>query len=157
MIPHSANDIVAFAQDLERRAHHFFLVASQQTTNASVGSLFGELAATAHEHTLLLDELRLFTNDSGSSGEFQDVQFAGPGSLFGGNFDQRIRLTGDEKAEELVEMALKVERELVSLYGFLLRVAPPGQSRLRYEQLLDEENHHLQRVRTLTHTAAGLR
>jgi len=160
MIPQSANDIVAFAKDLERRAHHFFLVASQQTTNASVRSLFGELAANAHEHTLLLDELRLFQSDSGDSGfggGFGDVQFAGNGQFFGGNFEQRIRLTGNEKAEDLIEMGLKVERELVSLYGFLLRLAPADQSRMRYEQLLDEENFHLKRIRSLTHTAAGLR
>ena len=159
MIPQSANDIVSFAKDLERRAHHFFLVASQQTTNASVRSLFGELAANAHEHTLLLDELRLFQTDTGfgSGSGFGDVQFAGSGQFFGGNFEPRIRLTGNEKAEDLIEMGLKVERELVSLYGFLLRVAPADQTRMRYEQLLDEENFHLKRIRSLTHTAAGLR
>ena len=161
MIPQSANDIVSFAKDLERRAHHFFLVASQQTTNASVRSLFGELAANAHEHTLLLDELRGFQSDSSSDGGFAggfgDVQFAGNVQFFGGNFEQRIRLTGQEKAEDLIELGLKVERELVSLYGFLLRLAPMDQTRMRYEQLLDEENFHLKRIRSLTHTAAGLR
>lgn len=150
VLSYSADEIVKTAVQIEHRASQFYRQAAENAGDG-YGELFRGLS------TMEADHARIFTEmESGMSQQERGTQLYDPGNemlyylenmagvhAWEGKAGPDRLLSGDEPPHEVINIALRAEKEGIYFYTFLKDFVPASKGKDKVETIIHEEMRHV--------------
>lgn len=125
MTPYGIDNVISLAKDLERKAYRFYSFGSSHVDQTGVRQLFEQFSDAQHEHLWAISQLghdlaealegSVSGHESGSSP--LAVQWFVVHGVTMPARDLRAELTGQESAEDLLELAVEAEGSATAFYA----------------------------------------
>jgi rubrerythrin len=147
-------EIFAMAQEIERQGAQFYRKASEKAALADMRALLLELAAMEDDHEktfaslkaeLPLQEGREAPQDEEAA---QYLQAWADGHVFDPKTAPSQQLTGKETKEEILGMAIGLEKDSIAFYVGIKQAIPPEWGQAKIDTIIKEEMGH---IRLLDH------
>jgi len=151
----NAGEILQMAERIERNGARFYRRAAEVGgADEETKAALLELARMEEDHERTFTKMReaLDTAESRSSTFDPEGETAAylaamaDGSVFGSEADP-VDLVGDKPIEELLKIAIGMERESILFYLGLRDLVPPASGRDKVEGILEEEMSHVALLR----------
>jgi len=147
----NADEIFEMAERIERNGAAFYRKAADGAADDSARTMFTELAdwedrhqqAFAEMHTALADEERasqVFDPDEEGA---RYLQAFADRHVFDTDEEPAERLTGDEDLEEVLRIAIGLEKDSIVFYLGLREATPSAAGKERVEAIINEEMRHV--------------
>ena len=150
-IRYSADEVFEMAEQIERNGAKFYRRAAELASEDTPRALMSELAAKEDSHQ------RTFTGMRGdlSAEERKEMVFDPDNELdlylramadkhvFDVSVDPSERLTGGEKLEDILQMAIGLEKDSIVFYLGLKQMVPERFGRDRLDGIIREEYGHI--------------
>lgn len=155
-----ADEVLAMAEDIEQNGAAFYRKASEMAALSELRELLQELAAMEDEHQRIFAGMRraLGGGQQVEPSEHEDaalyVRAWADGHVFDVKRDPSSTLTGGETGEEVLRMALSMEKDSIAFYTGIREALSETSGRGRIEEIIKEEMGH---VVELSHKLSGLR
>lgn len=147
----NADEIFAMAQQLELNANAFYKRAASMATSAGTAALLEELAKWELTHFDAFAELRkqlgsemkeeMVFDPEHETGLY--LKAIADGHVFDMRKDVKDILKGGESMEEILKIALKMEKDSIIFYLGLKEMVPEGSGRTRVNHIIHEEMRHI--------------
>jgi rubrerythrin len=147
----NADEILTIAMKIERNGARFYYRASENMPNPSAKSLFKGLAALeeTHEKTFaamkaeLSDQERAATvfDPENQTGDY--LQALANGRVFDINTDPVTKLKGKETLQDIINMAIGMEKDSIVLYLGMKEMVPPRLGQDKINAIIKEEMRHI--------------
>jgi rubrerythrin len=150
-ITFNADEIFEMAEDIERDAARFYRQASKGAADKKTKQMFLDLANMEDKHLTTFQEMRKEL----SSGEREETVFdpdneaamylqtMAKGHGWEGKKSLTESLTGGEKIEDILKIAIEAEHNSVVFYSGLKELVPPRAGRDKVEAIIKEELGHI--------------
>ena len=150
-IRYNADEVFEMAEQIERNGAKFYRRAAELAPEEAARSLMGELADMEDSHERTFSGLR----GELSAEERKEIVFDPDNELnlylramadkhvFDVSVDPSERLTGGEKVEELLQMAIGMEKDSIVFYLGMKQVVPERFGRARLDDIIREEFGHI--------------
>ncbi|MDD5064664.1 MAG: ferritin family protein [Phycisphaerae bacterium] len=150
-ITFNADEIFEMAENLERDAARFYHQAAKGAADKKTKQMFLDLANMEDRHLATFQEMRkelgagekeetVFDPDNEAA---MYLQTMARGHGWEGKRSPTGNLTGNEKIEDILKIALEAERNSVVFYSGLKELVPPRAGRDRVEAIIKEELGHI--------------
>ena len=147
----NADEVFEMAEEIERNGAKFYRKAAQGATNSRTRDLLLDLASREDEHQKTFASMRATLPDKERGWEIFDpegqtamyLRAMAQGQVFDVQADPSRQLTGEQTEEEILQMAIGLEKDSVVFY---LRIQWIVQEKLGKDKILDiikEESDHL--------------
>ena len=150
-ITFNADEILEMALEIERKGAAFYRRAAEPEQSASARAMFLELAAMEDDHRktfsqmragLSEDERKEMTYDPYGELPYYLQAFADKGVMKKG-WGAEVRLSGNESVEDILRLAMGMEKESIVFYLGLQELVPARLGGARVDEILKEEMGHL--------------
>jgi rubrerythrin len=150
-ITFNADEILEMALEIERKGAAFYARAAELENAASARAMFLELAAMEEDHQKTFSEMRAALSEDERKemtydpyGELPDYlrTFADARSKKQGGVTE-VPLKGDESVEDILRLAIGMEKESVVFYLGLQDLVPDRVGGGRVDEILKEEMKHI--------------
>ena len=150
-ITFNADEVFEMAENIERDAAKFYRQAEKIAADKKTKQIFLNLAGMEDKHMKTFQEMR----QALGSGEKEETTFdpdneaamylqtMAKGHGWEGKKSLTESLTGKEKIEDIIKIALEAERNSVVFYSGLKELVPPRAGRDRVEAIIKEELGHI--------------
>ena len=146
----SADEVYEMAEQIERNGAAYYRKAAQAFENPNKDMLL-QLAVMEDEHEKTFQELRSkLTGPEGKLATFDPnddavlyLQAMADGYVFDVKTQPADTLSGEEKLEDILKMALGMERDSIAFYVGLKAVTPDGSGKDKVEWIIQEEIRHV--------------
>ena len=150
-IPFNADEIFAIAEQIERNADKFYRRAAEGFEDAAGRKLLLDLADMEVEHVRIFADMRRDFSEHGGWIEISDpydevvpyLRAIADGLVFDVRVDPSERITGKETPEEILRMALELEKDSVVFYQGIREIVPERLGKGRIEAIIKEEMKHI--------------
>ncbi len=147
----NADEILGIAEQIERNGAKFYRQAAQGFSDVGVQEKLHRLAAMEEKHERTFHSLREdLSGGEGVVGGFDPtgeaamyLQAIADGQVFDLRRDPSERLKGKESVEDVLQMAIGLERDSIVLYQGIRDLVAPGLNREKVEAIIKEEMGHL--------------
>jgi rubrerythrin len=142
-------EIFAMAQEIERNGAHFYRKASQQVDLADMSGLLLELAAMEDDHEKTFAAMQQGLSAQQGREAPQDEEAAlylrawADGHVFDPKSRPAQRLTGQESREEILRIAIGLEKDSIAFYAGIRAAIPEAWGRDKIEGIIKEEMSHV--------------
>ncbi|MBD3238998.1 MAG: hypothetical protein GF331_00325 [Chitinivibrionales bacterium] len=150
VLSYSADEIVKTAVQIEHSAARFYRQAAENAGDG-YGRLFKSLCKMENDHARIFTEM-----ESAMSQQERGTQRYDPGNemlyylenmagvhAWEGKAGPEKLLTGDETPQEVINIALRAEKEGIYFYTFLKDFVPASQGKGKVDQIIHEEMRHV--------------
>jgi rubrerythrin len=150
-IRYSADEVFEMAEQIERNGAKFYRRAAELALEESTRSLMSELAdmEDSHERTfsgmrgdLSADERKEMVFDPDNELDLY-LRTMADKHVFDVSVDPSERLTGGEKLEDILQMAIGLEKDSIVFYLGLKQMVPERFGRDRLDGIIREEYGHI--------------
>jgi rubrerythrin len=151
-IQFTADEIFEVAEQIERNGARFYRKAAQGcASDESIRGLFLRLADMEDDHLRkfqqmrrsLPDKVRGYENFDPEGEAAQYLQAFAGGHVFDVKEDACDRLTGSETIEEVLHIAIGMEKDSIAFYRGIQEMIPQDQGRETIDGIIREEMEHL--------------
>ncbi len=147
----NADEILEMAERIERNGAKFYRKAAQGVSDVGVEQKLLGLAAMEDEHERTFHSLREdLSGKEGVVGGFDPsgegvryLQAIADGQVFDLRQDPTEWLTGEESVEDILRMAIGLEKDSIVFYQGIREMVTPGLSKDKVENIIKEEMGHL--------------
>ncbi|NQU39138.1 MAG: ferritin family protein [Lentisphaerae bacterium] len=144
----NADEIFAMAVQIERNGQAFYQKAADIQSDETARAYFMNLVDMEHDHVATFQTMRETFADSGESMDLYDeggqyLAAVADGHHVEGSPSVTATLTGNETLEEILRMAIGLEKDAVLFYIGLKDVVPEGLGREKVDFIIAEEKQHL--------------
>jgi rubrerythrin len=149
---YTADEIVQTAIQIENNASQFYKEASgARNRPGHYKELFLQLSVMENDHARMFTELRRNLSPVEKESRPYDpgnemlFYLRGMAGLHGweGKAGPNVKLTGEEKADEVITIAVAAEKDTVFFYGFLKDYVPRTKGRDVVDKIMKEEMKHV--------------
>jgi rubrerythrin len=150
-ITFNADEIFEMAENIERDAAEFYRQAAKGAVDKKTKQMFLGLAKMEDKHLATFQEMRkqLSAEEKEQTTFDPDdeaamyLQTMAKGYGWEGKKSLTETLTGNEKIEDILKIALEAERNSVVFYSGLKELVPPRAGRDKVEAIIKEELGHI--------------
>ena len=145
------DEILEMAEQIERNGARFYGRAAEDAKSPGARALFTELASWEDKHQKVFARLR--ADYLNSKKDVRDVSFdeqAYPylrawadGHIFDVRSDPVEKLSGQETMEDILKMAIGLEKDSIVFYLGFKEAVPKKADRDRIEKIINEEMEHV--------------
>lgn len=147
----NADEVFEIAEEIERNGAKFYRKAAQGATNSRTRDLLLDLASREDEHQKTFASLRAALPDKERGWELYDpedqtamyLRSLAQGQVFDIQADPSERLTGEETQEEILQMAIGLEKDSVVFYLRMQWIVPEKLGKDEILEIIKEESDHL--------------
>jgi rubrerythrin len=150
-ITFNADEIFEMAESIERDAARFYRQAVKIAADKKTKQMFLDLAKMEDKHLATFQEMRkelgagereetVFDPDNEAA---MYLQTMAKGHGWEGKRNLTENLTGNEKIEDILKIALETEHNSVVFYSGLKELVPPRAGRDKVEAIIKEELGHI--------------
>ncbi|OGP54958.1 MAG: hypothetical protein A2Y65_02545 [Deltaproteobacteria bacterium RBG_13_52_11] len=142
-------EIFAMAQAIERNGAQFYRKISEKAALADMHELLLELAVMEDEHEKTFASLQRELSVQQAREAPQDEEAAlylrtwADGHIFDPKADPSQQLTGKETREEVLRMAIGLEKDSIVFYVGIKEAIPPGWGKDKIDGIIREEMSHI--------------
>ena len=150
-ISYNAGEILEIAAQIEKNGKEFYTLAHQKTTDPDARALLKELAVWEDEHAAIFD--CLLKNVIARTGvepgfdvdddTWEYMKAAADSHIFVANANLPRLLDTCTTAREVLEMALRFEKDSVVFYATVRKIVPEGEDRDAVGRVEEEEMRHV--------------
>jgi len=145
----NADEIFEIAEQIERNGAKFYRAAAEKAS--AVRQVLLALAADEDEHLKTFQTMRAQLKSSEQQPDVFDpdgqaqmyLQAMADGHIFDIKADPAEKLTGQETAENILKLALDVERDSIAYYVGVKDYVPVKAGRDKVENVIREEMRHI--------------
>ncbi|HUS58824.1 MAG TPA: ferritin family protein [Planctomycetota bacterium] len=145
----NADEIFEIAEQIENNGARFYRRAAQGK-DEKTQQLLLDLAGMEETHFATFEKLRealtkLEWRPSGDA-DGQSVQYLrsiADGHIFDAKADPAAKLTGDETLADILNIAIKLEKDSVIFYQELRQIVPERLGKFRIDHIVGEEMRHI--------------
>lgn len=158
----NADEILQMAEQIERNGIYFYGQAAKKAAKTPTAQMFLRLAAMEEEHERIFARMRADLTE-----QERKTAVADPGNQASAYlrawadaqvFDVRTnpaqRLTGKEKVEDILQMAIGLEKDSIVFYLGMKDAIPERLGRNKIDEIIREEMRH---IATLSRELESLR
>jgi len=150
-ITFNADEIFEMAENIERDGAKFYRQAAKNTADKKTKQMFLNLANMEDRHLTTFQEMRKELSDREKEETVFDpdneaamyLQTVAKGHGWEGKKSLTENLTGKEKLEDILKIALDAENNSVIFYSGLKELVPPKAGRDKVEAIIKEELGHI--------------
>jgi rubrerythrin len=150
-VPPTADEIFEMAEQIERNGSRFYRRAAQGFSASHARQALSDLAAMEDEHEKVFAAMRAELLQQERQPRVPDpygeailyVRGMADGHVFDLRTDPAERLTGKETMEEILKMAIGLEKDSIAFYLGLKEVVPERLSKQRIDDIIKEEMGHI--------------
>jgi len=159
----NADEVLEIAQDIERNGADFYKRAAELGQSGSARAMLLELAAMEEDHEKTFAEMRSglteaerrqMTYDPGEELPLY-LQVMADKGVFGKKSEPARAFTGKETIEEVLRLAIGLEKDSIVFYLGLQELVPERLGGARIEHILREEMGHIATLSDLIRCARG--
>lgn len=159
----NADEIFEMAEQIERNGISFYRKAANGTDSPSTRELLKRLAAWEGEHLKFFSRLRAALTEQERRKKFPDPENQESDYLrawadhhvFDLRTDPAEKITGKERIEDILEMAIRLEKDSIVFYLGMKDVVPQRLGRDKVQEIIREEMRHVdvlsREIETLRH------
>ncbi len=142
-------EIFAMAQKIERNGAHFYRKASELAALSEMRELLLELAAMEDEHekTFAFMQKELTAQQGREAPQDEEavlyLRAWADGHVFDPKADPAQQLKGTEAKEEILRMAIGLEKDSIAFYVGIKEAIPQGWGRDKIDAIIKEEMGHI--------------
>lgn len=142
-------EIFAMAQEIERNGAQFYRKASEKSALSDMRDLFLELAAMEVEHEKTFAAMQKGLSVKQGSAAPQDEEAAlylrawADGHVFDPKAGPAQQLTGKETRDEVLRMAIGLEKDSIAFYVGIKEALPPEWGQNKITAIIREEMGHI--------------
>jgi rubrerythrin len=142
-------EIFTMAQEIERNGAQFYRNASQQAAFADMRGLLLELAAMEDEHEKTFAAMQQGLSAQQGQVAPQDEEAAlylrawADGHVFDPKADLAHQVTGKETREEVLRIAIGLEKDSIAFYVGIREAIPEGWGKDKINGIIKEEMSHI--------------
>jgi rubrerythrin len=144
----SADEVFEMAQEIERKGAEFYRTAAGLAKKRVTADLLEEMARWETGHLEMFTALRTqyakqdeSVNESGETGEY--LRALADSEIVDLQMDPAEVFTGDESMSEIVQMALKMEKESIIFYLGVKEMVSKPEDKEQVKQIITEEMRHI--------------
>jgi rubrerythrin len=149
----SADDIFQIAIQMESNGVRFYTRAAERAVDPDSRELLLNLAAMEEKHEQIFEAMRVdlakeeqkrsepFTDPHGKN--VSSLRLMAQGIVFDAKADPSGRLTGGESLEEVLEIAIGLEKDSVVYYTGMKDIVPEAMGREKIDGIIEEEMEHV--------------
>ncbi len=150
MVTFNADEIYEMAEQIERNGAGFYRKAAGGAARKSADMLL-KLAAMEDDHEKTFHEMRMglaqearqpATFDPDNQGVLY-LRAMAEGKVFKFKDDPAKRLTGQEPIEDILRMAIGLEKDSIVFYTSMKEMAPGERNRARIDDIIQQELGHI--------------
>jgi rubrerythrin len=150
-ITFNADEIFEMAENIERDGAKFYRLAAKNAADKKTKQMFLNLAEMEDKHLATFQEMRKELSTREKEETIFDpnneaamyLQTMAEGHGWEGKKSLTENLTGNEKIEDILKIALEAERNSVVFYSGLKELVPPRAGRDKIEAIIKEELGHI--------------
>ena len=147
----NADEILAMAEQIERNGARFYRRAAGLVKDVAVSSLLQELASWEDVHQNVFASMR----DTLKQGDLQPTTFdpedetslylhaMADGHVFDVRVDPADKLTGEESAKDILQLAIGQEKDSIVFYLGLRDMVPEVMGKEKIDEIIREEMRHI--------------
>ena len=147
----NADEILEMAQQVERNGFHFYQQASKGVKNPGSAQLFLKLAAMEEGHERIFARMRAELTEAEKKKKIFDPKDQTTSYLrawadvqvFDVRADPAEKLTGKEKVEDILRMAIGLEKDSIVFYLGMKEMVPERLGRGKIDEIIKEEMRHV--------------
>lgn len=159
----NADEVFRMAEQIEKNGSHFYRRAAEVAANSRAAQLFLRLAAMEEEHEKIFARMRAELGPKDRQAAVPDpegeaaayLQAWADGNVFDLKVDPAQRIQGREKVEEILQMALGLEKDSIVFYLGMKEAVPESMGHAKIEGIIKEEMGHIatlsRELATLSH------
>jgi rubrerythrin len=142
-------EVFAMAQEIERNGARFYRAAAGKGDLADIQGLFLDLAAMEddHEKTFAAMQQELAVEQGREAPQDEEAALYlrawADGHVFDTAADPAQRLTGTETLDEVLSMAIGLEKDSIAFYVGIREAIPEGWGKDRIDAIIREEMGHI--------------
>jgi len=150
-IRYNADEILEMAIRIEANGRSFYLCAAELQSDDEMTSFFNKLAVMEEQHKKTFEKFRDELTADEKAGQVYDPD--GQASMYlavmadthGGEGDPQIAktLTGEETLEDILRIALNLEKQSILFYLGLKDLVPQQWGKDKVDEVIDEEKQHV--------------
>jgi rubrerythrin len=145
----NADEIFEIAEQIERNGAQFYRAAAKQFS--TLRQVLIDLAEQEDEHLKIFQAMRAQLTDSEQQMDVFDpqgeaqlyLQAMADGHVFNVREDPTKKLSGKKKPEDILKMALGIERDSIAYYVGIKEYVPARVGRDKVENIIREEMRHV--------------
>ncbi|MBN1461534.1 MAG: ferritin family protein [Armatimonadetes bacterium] len=157
----NADDILQMALNIERNGAKFYRTAAELEQTRSSSAMLQELAAMEDDHEKTFQDMRDNLTDEERKettydphGELPDyLQAMADKGVFKKGLEPAKQLRGDESIEDILRLAIGMEKDSVVFYLALQELVPDRLGGARVDEILQEEIGHIAQLGDLLRCA----
>jgi rubrerythrin len=147
----NAEEIFQMAEQIERNGGAFYRRAASLALRAVTAQCFLKLAAMEEEHEKIFARMRADLSERERTAPVSDpedqsslyLRAWADGQVFDVRTNPAERLQGKEKAEDILQMAIGLEKDSIVFYLGMKDAIPQGLGRSKVDGIIKEEMHHI--------------
>ena len=147
----NADEILQMAQQIERNGLHFYRQAAKGIKNPGSSQLLLNLAAMEEVHERIFTRMRAELTEAEKKKKIFDPDDQATSYLrawadvhvFNVQTDPADKLTGKEKAEDILRMAIGLEKDSIVFYLGMKEMVPERLGRGKIDGIIKEEMRHV--------------
>ena len=143
----SLDELLLMAQQIERNGARFYRRAAGGFPKGTAKDLLLELARFEDDHEQTFASMR---ENQGQTGTYDPDQLAtlylnalADGQIFDPREDPSEKLTGRETLEEVLQLAVGIEKDSIVFYVGLKEAVPESLGKTQVDKIIQEEMSHL--------------
>lgn len=150
-IRYNADEVFEMAEQIERNGAKFYRRAAELASEAGASEMMQELAEMEDEHEKTFAKMRadLYEEERKSVVFDPDDEAAfylramADNHVFDTKVDPSARLTGEESREEVLRMAIGLEKDSIVFYVGMKQFVPERLGKSRMDGIIQEEYGHI--------------
>jgi len=157
------DEILEMAIRIEVNGRAFYLHAAEIESDKEMVSFFNKLAAMEEQHIKTFERFREDLSDTDKEGQVYDPD--GQASMYlsvmadthGGEGDPQVAktLTGKESLQEILNIALGLEKQSILFYVGLKDLVRQKHGKDKVDAIIDEEKQHIAQLSEILRNAQG--
>jgi rubrerythrin len=151
ILRYNADEILEMAEQIERNGSKFYQRAAEQASDEGARKMMRELAAMEDDHERTFAAMRselsfkekepvVFDPDNE---QFLYLRAMADRNVFDTSADPSARLTGKEKLEDILQMAIGMEKDSIIFYMGLRELVSERLGKGRLDNIIQEEYSHI--------------
>ncbi|MCF7958434.1 MAG: ferritin family protein [Phycisphaerae bacterium] len=150
-ITFNADEIFVMAEQIERNGVKFYLKAAKGSSDKAMKKEFQELAAMEVDHEKTFAALRAEFADREKESDIYDpnneaqmyLQAMADGEVFDLQADPSERLTGDQTVQEILKIAMGLEKDSIVFYLGLEDLVSVKSGKDKVREIIKQEMSHI--------------
>ncbi len=150
-LPFSADEVYQMAEQIERNGADFYRQAAKIAGSADARELLGSLAKMEDTHIELFSQLRKELPEKAAKPTVFDpygeaalyLRAAADSHVFNVKKDIRQILSGHETTEEIIDLALRFEKDSIAFFLGMRDAVPEELGKDKIDTLIEQEKKHI--------------